>query len=136
MHTLGTHFLLELAGCPYHKLNDPGFVENALLGAAKEAKATIVTSTFHTFNPYGVSGVVVIAESHLTIHTWPEIGYAALDVFTCGGEALPAKAVDYCIRAFEATNHSFIEIKRGIIDDRTQTASCFLSIQEGKGGGS
>lgn len=133
MHTLGTHYLLEISGCPFQNLNDRNYVERTLLEAAETAGATIVTSAFHTFSPHGVSGVVVIAESHLTIHTWPELGYAALDVFTCGDEAMPEKAVKYCIDKFGATMHSYIEVKRGIMDDRTQSASCFLSIQEGRG---
>lgn len=132
MHTLGTHFLLELAGCPYEKLNDRNYVEQTLLGAAETAGATIVTSTFHTFSPHGVSGVVVIAESHITIHTWPELGYAALDVFTCGDEAMPERAVKFCIEQFGASHHTYIEVKRGIMDTRTQSASCFLSIKEGR----
>lgn len=134
MHTLGNHFLLELSGCPYHKLNDRAFVEQVLVDAAKAAEATVVTSTFHTFNPYGVSGVVVIAESHLSIHTWPEFGYAAMDVFTCGGEAMPRKALSYCIEHFTPDKHTFVEVSRGIMDDERKRASCFLSFKEGRSG--
>jgi S-adenosylmethionine decarboxylase len=134
MHTLGCHYLLELSGCPEKKLNNRQFVEKVLMDAARAANATVVASTFHTFNPHGLSGVVVIAESHLAIHTWPEFGYAAVDVFTCGGDALPQKAVEHCIREFHPANHAFIEVKRGIMDDRSRTASCLLSISEGRSG--
>jgi S-adenosylmethionine decarboxylase len=134
MHSLGSHFLLELSGCPDRIINDPKFVEEVLVGAARAAEATVVTSTFHTFNPCGVSGVVVIAESHISIHTWPEFGYAAVDVFTCGGKALPKKALDYCIEHFKPSVHAFVEVTRGIMDDRTRSASCFLAIKEGSSG--
>ena len=130
MQNLGCHFLLEVSGCPYNKLNDTEYVERSLLEAAKRAGATVVTSTFHTFNPHGVSGVVVIAESHIAIHTWPEKGYAAIDVFTCGTAACPEKAVEYCTEAFGARTHTYVKIKRGIIDDRSENASCFLSFEE------
>ena len=105
-------------------------MERVLLQAAREAGATVVTSTFHTFNPHGVSGVVVIAESHIAIHTWPERGYAAIDVFTCGNSALPEKAVEYCTEAFCAKTHTHVKVRRGIIDDRSNNASCFLSFEE------
>ena len=134
MQTLGIHFLLELSGCPIGNLTDREFVENALLDAARKSGATIVTTAFHTFNPHGVSGVIVIAESHLAIHTWPEAGYAAVDVFTCGDRVMPREAVRLCIEAFAPKHHSFVEIKRGILDDRGDSASCFLSIEEAKGG--
>jgi len=131
MHTLGSHFLLELSGCSYRKLNDQTFVEKVLVGAAKAAKTTVVNSAFHTFSPFGVSGVVVIAESHLSIHTWPEYGYAAIDVFTCGDEAIPRKSLEYCVEQFQPTNHTVVEITRGIMDDKRKKASCFLSFKEG-----
>jgi len=134
MHTLGTHFLVELAGCSHDQLNNQQFVEDVLLAAAQAAKATVVTSKFHSFSPFGVSGVVVIAESHITIHTWPEYGYAAIDVFTCGGEAMPRLAVDECIHRFKPATHTFVEVKRGIMDDRAQKATCFLSFEELRSG--
>jgi S-adenosylmethionine decarboxylase proenzyme len=86
-----------------------------MVGAAEKAKATIVNSTFHTFNPFGVSGVVVIAESHLTIHTWPEYNFASLDVYTCGEEVDPWIAFEYLKEKFEPKSTSVMEIKRGIL---------------------
>ncbi len=82
--TLGVHLLLELKECNAKLLNSRQDVRDALVSAAQEAKATIVEVVFHEFSPHGVSGMVVIAESHLAIHTWPEYGYAAVDLFTCG----------------------------------------------------
>ena len=84
-----------------------------MMNAALEAKATIVESTFHEFSPHGVSGVVVIAESHLTIHSWPEYCYAAVDVFTCGDLIDPQVAADYMIEKFESQGASMVEMFRG-----------------------
>lgn len=94
---LGIHLLAELHGCPADRLNHPEWLDATLVAAANEAGATVVNSSFHHFSPQGVSGVVVIAESHITLHTWPEMGYAALDVFTCAKpeltECIAAKIV-------------------------------------------
>jgi len=81
---LGRHILLELYDCPEDKLRRPAHSEATLLAAAQAMGATVIESRFHAFSPHGVSGVVIIAESHLTVHTWPEHGYAAVDVFSCG----------------------------------------------------
>jgi len=80
---LGRQLILELYDCPAGLLDNIGQIESILLDVVKRAGATFVDKSFHHFSPQGVSGVVVIAESHLAIHTWPEHGYAALDVFTC-----------------------------------------------------
>ena len=82
LHALGTHLLVELRDCNPKILKDLKKVKNALVSAAKEAKATIVDISFHEFSPFGISGMVIIAESHLSIHTWPEYSYAAVDIFT------------------------------------------------------
>ena len=81
---IGQQVLLDLRGCPSEILNDKAFLEKTLKEAAEKMGATVVLSNFHPFAPIGVSGVVIIMESHLTIHTWPEHGYAAIDIFTCG----------------------------------------------------
>ncbi|MEM1008402.1 MAG: adenosylmethionine decarboxylase, partial [Myxococcota bacterium] len=78
---------------------------------------------FHPFFPQGVSGVVVIAESHLTIHTWPELGYAAIDVFTCGDEAYPEKACQYLLEHFKCQRHTLQELKRGTFPQQRKTPS-------------
>ncbi|MCP4442130.1 MAG: polyamine aminopropyltransferase [Aureispira sp.] len=114
--TLGRHILVEFFGCSSDILNDEITIETSMVDAAKEAQATVINSTFHHFSPYGVSGVVVIQESHLAIHTWPEFRYAAVDIFTCGSEVDPWVAYDYLKKAFEASHGSAMEINRGQID--------------------
>lgn len=113
---LGRHIILELYDCPEALLKHPAEAERFLLQAAEEMKATVVSSSFHAFSPYGVSGVVIIQESHLTIHTWPEHRYAAIDIFTCGPLQLEA-GVSYLKTAFQAQRHGLQELERGLIDE-------------------
>jgi spermidine synthase len=113
MSALGRHILVEFFGCNPEIMNDVITIETSMVDAAREATATVINSTFHHFSPYGVSGVVVIQESHLAIHTWPEFGYAAVDVFTCGDSVDPWVCYDYLLKAFEAKNGSAMELKRG-----------------------
>lgn len=87
--------------------------------AAVACGATIVNSCFHHFNPYGVSGVIVIAESHLTIHTWPEYGYASVDLYTCGDSCDPALAFNYLQEKFQASDSNYVEFARGLMDEKT-----------------
>jgi S-adenosylmethionine decarboxylase len=86
-----------------------------LVTAAKVAKATIIDVSFHEFNPFGISGMVVIAESHLSVHTWPEYSYAAVDIFTCGDVIKPEDAAQFLIGQFESKTPSIVEMKRGIL---------------------
>ena len=116
MNALGKHLLLELKNCDKGVLNDLDFLRDALLKAANACGATILGESFHQFTPQGVSGVVIIAESHLIIHTWPEYGYAAVDIFTCGNSVKPEKAAELLIRELGSDNHSIIELQRGILD--------------------
>ena len=115
MHALGTHLLLELRECNSRTLRDLKEVQDALVTAAIKARATIIDVAFHEFSPFGISGMVVIAESHLSIHTWPEYGYAAVDIFTCGDTIRPEDAASYLIERFDSKNPSIVEMKRGII---------------------
>lgn len=115
MHALGTHLLVELRDCNPDILKNLNMVKDAMVSAAKEAKATIIDVSFHEFNPFGISGMVVIAESHLSIHTWPEYGYAAVDIFTCGDIIKPEVAAQYLIQKFESKTPSIVEMKRGIL---------------------
>jgi len=125
LRRLGTHLLLEMAGCNAEMLDDTERVSSVLLDAAEDARATILGSSFHRFSPQGVSGVVVIAESHLSIHTWPEFGYAAVDVFTCGNRAMPHLAAASLIRAFAPTHHDISEIARGVPEEgRDRVKTC------------
>lgn len=115
MYALGIHLLLELRDCNPEILRNLEKVKSALVSAAKKARATIISTSFHEFNPFGISGVVVIAESHLTIHTWPEYNYAAVDIFTCGDTIKPEVAAAYLVKAFECKNPSLVEMKRGVL---------------------
>jgi S-adenosylmethionine decarboxylase len=115
LHALGTHLLLELKECNSKVLNDIKKVQDILVGAAKEAKATIIETSFHKFSPFGISGMVVIAESHISIHTWPEYGYAAIDIFTCGDVLKPETAAHHMIQKFQSKDPSLVEMKRGLL---------------------
>ncbi|MGH7321405.1 MAG: adenosylmethionine decarboxylase [Candidatus Rokuibacteriota bacterium] len=118
LHSLGRHLLLELYDCSSEILSSLETVKTALVEAAKRAEATIIDVVFHEFNPFGVSGVVVIAESHLSIHTWPEYRYAAVDIFSCGETLKPAAAASYLVEQFGASRASCVEVKRGVFPGR------------------
>lgn len=113
---LGRHILVEFFGCKPEIMNQVSTIEQGMVHAAETAGATVINSTFHHFSPYGVSGVVVIQESHLAIHTWPEFQYAAVDLFTCGDDVNPWKSFDYLKKVFQASNYSAIEMRRGAVD--------------------
>lgn len=115
MKHLGRHVLAELCGCDFDILNDIDKVEEIMVNAALDAGAEVRECVFHKFSPQGVSGVVVISESHLAIHTWPELGYAAVDVFTCGERVNPWDACNYLNERFSAKQMTAKEIKRGIV---------------------
>jgi len=116
MKALGRHLLIELYGCDVAMLDDIAGIEEHMITAARKANSTVVNSTFHRFSPYGVSGVVVIAESHLSIHTWPEYGYAAVDIFTCGDSVDPWKAFEYLKDVMKSERESVLELQRGEYD--------------------
>ena len=120
MNALGRHLLLELFDCDLDAISNLEAVKGALVEAAKRAQATIVDVVFHEFNPFGVSGVVVIAESHLSIHTWPEYRYAAVDVFSCGDVLQPEVAVNYLVEQFGAERTSVVEMQRGMFINPSQ----------------
>ena len=117
MNALARHLLLELKICNEEVLDDLDFLKDCLNEAAIQSGATVVGESFYHFSPHGVSGVVNIAESHISIHTWPEYKYAAVDVFTCGEDVDPGKAVTLIIERLGAQSHSLIELRRGIIED-------------------
>ncbi len=116
MNALGKHLLLELKDCDREALNDLSFLKATMLSAANQCGAKVLGESFHVFKPQGVSGVVTIAESHLFIHTWPEYGYAAADIFTCGTTVQPEKAAEILIEKLGARSHSVIEVQRGLLD--------------------
>ncbi len=114
MNSLGTHVLAEFYECATGMLNDPEVIERAMNEAAEVSGATVVQSVFHMFSPHGVSGVVVVAESHLAVHTWPEYGYAAVDYFSCGPVDSEA-AIRYLQEKFGAERVTIRKIERGIL---------------------
>ena len=116
MDALGKHLLVELNNCDHKILNDINFIKEVMLAAANASGATILGESFHQFSPQGVSGVLIIAESHLTIHTWPEHGYAGADIFTCGTRVQPEKAAEIIIARMKPKTHSIIQISRGMVD--------------------
>ncbi|AFM21343.1 MAG TPA: adenosylmethionine decarboxylase [Acetomicrobium flavidum] len=110
---LGKHILMEAYDCEYDVLDDLRGIQSAMIEAAERTGATVVDVAFRKFEPYGVSGVVIISESHLAIHTWPEFGYAAIDLFTCGDKADPWKAFEYLSNYFKPKKITTMEIRRG-----------------------
>jgi S-adenosylmethionine decarboxylase proenzyme len=114
LNALGRHLVADFHGCT-SDLNNPEVVMAALEGACDVAGATIISRTGYHFSPYGVTSVVVIAESHLAVHTWPEYGYAAVDLFTCGDTVDTYGAFEYVKKAFGATRVELKEMPRGIL---------------------
>jgi S-adenosylmethionine decarboxylase proenzyme len=114
--THGRHLLVEYIGCDFDVLNDVARIERLMCKAAVAAQTNIVASVFKPFHPQGVSGVVVVEESHLSIHTWPERGYAAIDFFTCG-EGLPENAHEVLMAGLQAAHFEMIFVARGHLDN-------------------
>ena len=113
MKPFGRHLLAEYRGCESTLLNDIDLISKALRQAAVEAGSTIVASVFHQFTPQGITGVVVLEESHLSIHTWPEHGYVAVDFYTCG-DCEPELAHEYLSRELGAKHTEVMFVDRGI----------------------
>lgn len=116
MNTKGQHFLAEYWGCDTMLLDDPNRIEQILKRAASAAGATVVQTVVHRFAPQGVSGVAVLEESHLSIHTWPEAGYAAVDVFTCGG-CTPLGAHEVLVEVLMSSRSEIMLVERGNTGD-------------------
>lgn len=125
MNSLGRHILAEFYECDPAMLNDTGAIEEAMNEAAAVSGATIVQSVFHMFSPHGVSGVVVVAESHLAVHTWPEYGFAAVDYFTCG-EVAAAAAIERLREKFGAERVTQREVERGILESSSDAGTDVL----------
>ena len=116
MKALGRHLLIDLYDCDAKLLDDATYIEDQLRQAAQVAGARILDAIFHRFSPHGVTGVLVVQESHLAVHTWPERGYAAIDLFTCGSEIDPWLAYQALKRAFAAGRDNAVEVNRGLSD--------------------
>ena len=116
MNALGRHIIVELFDCAPALLDHVTHVQDSMRYAAEKVGATIINLTFHHFSPFGVSGVVVIQESHLAIHTWPEWGFASIDLFTCGDTIDPWQCYAILKQAFKSPHGSAIEMRRGQLD--------------------
>ena len=106
------HLLLELYRCDGEKLNDESFLRCILNRAAKLANATVINLISNKFEPQGVTAIALLAESHISIHTWPESKYSAVDIFTCGQNMMPELASEYLIESLMAKEHSLRIIER------------------------
>ena len=106
------HLLLELYRCDYEKLNDESFLRCTLNRASKLANATVLNLISNKFEPQGVTAIALLAESHISIHTWPESNYSAVDIFTCGQNMMPELASQYLIEALNAAEHYLRVIER------------------------
>ena len=109
----GIHCILELYGCPSDLLNDELFVRDAIEKATQKSLSTLLQLSSHKFHPQGVTAIGLLAESHISIHTWPENNYAAVDIFTCGENADPAPACEYLVSEFQAQQHHQLILSRG-----------------------
>lgn len=109
----GIHCILELYGCPSGLLNDEMFVRDTLEQATEKSLSTLLQLSSHKFHPQGVTAVGLLAESHISIHTWPENNYAAVDIFTCGENADPQPACEYLVNEFQARQHHQLVLSRG-----------------------
>jgi S-adenosylmethionine decarboxylase len=109
---VGKHCILELYNCDSAKLDDEAFLRDTITSAAKRAGATLLHLITHRFDPQGVTGLALLAESHISIHTWPESGYAAVDVFTCGDHTMPERACQVLLTELEAADHKLTSFRR------------------------
>ena len=112
--SIGHHYIVEASGCDPKIISSVDKVQQILVKAAEIAEAQVWSISVNRFPPKGVSGVIVISESHISIHTWPEFGYSALDFYTCGNSGDPEKAVFYAVEAFGASTSHITEITRGL----------------------
>lgn len=110
----GKHCIQEIYGADSTKLNDEAFVHASLVEAARVANATVLDVRTHLFDPQGVTGFVLLSESHISIHTWPELGYAAVDVYTCGDTTEPREACEYLSECFEAADWAVVSLDRPV----------------------
>ena len=131
IHTpLSHHYVAEASGCDSEIISDVDRVQQILTKAAEKANATIRAISFERFPPSGVSGVVIISESHISIHTWPEFGYVALDFYTSGDLVKPEKGIEYAVKAFRTTSYLITKITRGIEKENKEFYHSLITWEE------
>ncbi len=123
MEPIGYHYIVEASGCDPEILKDSDRIKEIMFNAAKLGKMDVKTVYFYKFSPTGVSGILVVSESHLSIHTWPENRYAAIDVFICGKESEPEKALDFILNSLNSSYAHVTEVERGVKDEDIYTHS-------------
>jgi S-adenosylmethionine decarboxylase len=128
--TIGHHYIVEASGCDPKIIGSVEKVQQILVKAAEVAGAQVWSISFSRFPPHGVSGVVVISESHISTHTWPEDGYVALDIYTCGKHVDPEKAVVFAVEAFGSSTSHITEITRGIDEGDSIYYHSFVTWEE------
>jgi len=112
----GDHYLVDLHDCDPELIAIAKTTEEALLSAATRCGSTIIEHHFHQFSPHGVSGVILIAESHFSVHTWPEDGFVAVDIFTSGEVMKPEVAIRILEEAFSAGRVNIMKVARGVLE--------------------
>ena len=128
--SIGHHYIVEASGCDPEIISDVSKVQQILVKAAEISGAKVWAVSFNQFPPSGVSGVVVISESHISTHTWPESGYGALDFYTCGDEVDPEKGLFYAVEEFGASSSHITEITRGLDENDQIYYHSFVTWEE------
>jgi S-adenosylmethionine decarboxylase len=109
--SLGTHLIVDFWFGK--KIENPRRLEKILIEAAKKTGNTPLKFSYHKFNPHGITGVLLLAESHIAVHSWPEFNFLAIDIFTCGNKAMPEKALKYLKRIFKPKKVKVLKVERG-----------------------
>lgn len=110
---LGVHYIIDFYNCNSTCLSSISKINHIMYEACKIGKLHIVKNCFHQFHPYGVSGVVVLKESHFTVHTWPEHGYAAVDLFLCDMNVNVNDIIEFLCQSFKTIKYDVVKLERG-----------------------
>lgn len=116
MSYLARHILIELNGCPAHILNDTDRIVRTLQQVVELLNTEILKTTSYQFEPHGVSAVMIIGASHMAVHSWPEHGYASVDVMVCVDNFRLRDLLHLFVDGLEAASHTFIEVRRGLLE--------------------
>jgi len=116
VENLGTHLILDYYGCSFEDLNDVDKLTGILEESVTKSGATLIKTVLHKFEPQGISGVLILAESHIAVHTWPEHGYAAFEIFMCGDVAEPGEAHRYIADMLQPRSVDVKIVVRGVME--------------------